>query len=87
MKIRIVKVPKEYKWGGDLDIDNASKWHHAFGGELNTNGADFSTGLTFIDNGGLHEEINSNYRIGETYDVTEKDIKILKKLGYEFEYM
>lgn len=66
---------------------NASHWKHAFGGELNTNGADFSTGLTFIDNGGLHEEMNSNYRIGETYDVTEEDIKILKKLGYEFEYM
>ena len=29
---------------------------YAFGGELNTNGADFSTGLTFIDNGGLHED-------------------------------
>ena len=35
---------------------NAAKWKHAFGGELNTNGADFSTGLTFIGNGGLHEE-------------------------------
>lgn len=35
---------------------NASHWKHAFGGELNTNGADFSTGLTFIDNGGLHED-------------------------------
>lgn len=34
---------------------NAAKWHHAFGGDLNTNGADFSTGLTFIDNGGTHE--------------------------------
>ena len=66
---------------------NAAKWKHAFGGDLNTNGADFSTGLTFIDNGGTHEEINSDYRIGETYDVTEEDIKILKKLGYEFEYM
>ena len=35
---------------------NAAKWKHAFGGDLNTNGADFSTGLTFIDNGGTHEE-------------------------------
>lgn len=34
---------------------NAAKWHHAFGGELNTNGADFPTGLTFIDEGGTHE--------------------------------
>ena len=35
---------------------NASHWKHAFGGELNTNGADFPTGLIFIDNGGLHED-------------------------------
>lgn len=34
---------------------NAAKWHHAFGGELNTNGGDFSTGLTFIDEGGTHD--------------------------------
>lgn len=34
---------------------NAAKWKHAFGGDLNTNGADFSTGLTIIDNGGTHE--------------------------------
>ena len=27
----------------------------AFGGDLNTNGADFSTGLTFINEGGTHE--------------------------------
>lgn len=34
---------------------NAAKWHHAFGGELNTNGGDFPTGLIFIDEGGTHE--------------------------------
>lgn len=34
---------------------NAAKWHHAFGGELNTNGGNFSTGLMFIDEGGTHE--------------------------------
>lgn len=34
---------------------NAAKWHHAFGGELNTNGGDFSTGLMLIDKGGTHE--------------------------------
>ena len=28
----------------------------AFGGELGTNGADFSNGLVYIDNGGSHEE-------------------------------
>ena len=36
-------------------VQNAAKWHHAFGGELNTNGGDFSTGLMFIDEGGTHE--------------------------------
>lgn len=34
---------------------NAAKWH-GFGGELNTNGADFSNGQTIIGNGGTHEE-------------------------------
>ena len=29
--------------------------HYAFGGNLNTNGTDFPTGLTFIDEGGTHE--------------------------------
>lgn len=34
---------------------NARKWHHAFGGELNTQGGDFTNGLLYIDNGGSHE--------------------------------
>ena len=34
---------------------NAAKWNHAFGGELNTHGGDFSTGLSFINDGGSHE--------------------------------
>lgn len=34
---------------------NAKKWHHAFGGELNTQGGDFTNGMIFIDNGGSHE--------------------------------
>ncbi len=34
---------------------NAAKWKHGFGGELNTQGSNFSTGLTFIDNGDYHE--------------------------------
>lgn len=36
-------------------IQNAKKWHHAFGGELNTQGGDFTNGLLYIDNGGSHE--------------------------------
>lgn len=35
---------------------NASKWHHAFGGDLNTHGADFTNGQIIIGNGGTHEE-------------------------------
>ena len=35
---------------------NARKWHHAFGGDLNTHGADFSNGQIIIGNGGTHEE-------------------------------
>jgi hypothetical protein len=34
---------------------NASKWH-SFGGDLNTNGSDFSNGQTIVGNGGTHEE-------------------------------
>ena len=36
-------------------VQNASHWKHAFGGHLNTNGSDFMTGLTYIDNGDTHE--------------------------------
>lgn len=35
---------------------NASKWKHAFGGDLNTKGADFSNGQIVVGNGGTHEE-------------------------------
>ena len=34
---------------------NAAKWH-SFGGNLNTNGADFSNGQIIVGNGGTHEE-------------------------------
>lgn len=35
---------------------NARKWHHAFGGELMTNGAEWDNGLSYIGNGGTHED-------------------------------
>lgn len=35
---------------------NAKKWHHAFGGDLMTHGADFDTGFILVGNGGTHEE-------------------------------
>ena len=34
---------------------NAAKWH-SFGGNLNTNGSDFSNGQIIVGNGGTHEE-------------------------------
>lgn len=34
---------------------NSAKWH-SFGGDLSTNGTDFSNGQTIIGNGGTHEE-------------------------------
>lgn len=39
----------------DTQLDNALATSAAFGGELNTNGGDFPTGLMFIDEGGTHE--------------------------------
>lgn len=35
---------------------NARKWHHAFGGNLLTHGAEWDNGLRIIGNGGTHEE-------------------------------
>lgn len=67
MKIRIIRIPDQYKYGGEL---NARKWHHAFGGYLydeggnlytsipniGQHGGNFSNGVTIIGNGGTHEE-------------------------------
>ena len=53
MKIRIIRIPDQYKYGGEL---NARKWKHAFGGNLITNGAEWDNGLIIIGNGGTHEE-------------------------------
>lgn len=35
---------------------NAKKWHHAFGGDLLTHGANFDTGITLVGNGNTHEQ-------------------------------
>lgn len=50
---RFAPMMSLYSKGGI--IQNARKWHHAFGGELNTQGGDFTNGLLYIDNGGSHE--------------------------------
>lgn len=46
---------------------NARGWHHAFGGELGTNGADWTNGVNFFDIGGTHEE-NPNQGIPQGVD-------------------
>ena len=56
MKIRIIRIPDQYKYGGEL---NARKWHHAFGGDLLTHGAEWDNGVTVIGNGNTHE--NNKY--------------------------
>ena len=53
MKIRIIRIPDQYKYGGEL---NTRKWHYAFGGDLLTHGAEWDNGLKVIGNGGTHEE-------------------------------
>lgn len=44
---------------------NAAKWHHAYGGNLFTNGGVFSNGLTYINEGDSHEmNPNTGVQIG-----------------------
>ena len=50
MKIRIKRIPQQPD-----SNENAAKWH-AFGGELGTNGTDWTNGLLYVDNGGTHEK-------------------------------
>ena len=51
---RFAPMMSLYSEGGI--IQNAKKWHHAFGGDLMTHGANFDTGITLVGNGGTHEE-------------------------------
>ena len=53
MKIRIIRIPDKYKYGGEL---NARKWKHEDGGPLFTHGGIWDNGLTYINEGGSHEE-------------------------------
>lgn len=46
---------------------NARGWHHAFGGELGTNGTDWTNGVNIFDVGGSHEE-NPNQGIPQGVD-------------------
>ena len=54
--------PEAIKFRNNYDLDMSSDYYKyvpkkkAFGGELNTHGGDFSNGVTFINNGGTHEQ-------------------------------
>lgn len=75
MKIRIIRIPDQYKYGGEL---NARKWHHAFGGDLLTHGAEWDNGVTIIGNGDTHE--NNPYE-GVQMGVDNQDIPNLVEEG------
>lgn len=54
--------PEAIKFRNNYDLDMSGDYYKyvpkkkAFGGELNTHGGDFSNGVTFINNGGTHEQ-------------------------------
>ena len=54
--------PEAIKFRNNYDLDMRGDYYKyvpkkkAFGGELNTHGGDFSNGVTFINNGGTHEQ-------------------------------
>ena len=82
---------------------NARKWKHADGGPLNPYSAGalkesyimnpydnikiFDKGGSLTNRKSSSRRLNNNYKEGEIYDVTEEEAKLLKELGYEFEYM
>lgn len=47
----------------------------------------FDKGGYLINKNSSSRKFNNNYKEGEIYDVTEEEVKILKELGYEFEYV
>lgn len=57
---------------------NARKWHHAFGGELGTNGADFTNGIIEINSGGTHEQ---NPNEGIIFGIDQEGIPNLVEEG------
>lgn len=47
----------------------------------------FDKGGSLINKNSSSRKFNNSYKEGEIYDVTEEEVKILKELGYEFEYV
>lgn len=70
---------------------NAAGWKHAFGGDLMTNGADFSNGIYYIDEGGTHEQNpNQGVLMGMTQDGTPNLVEegeVIKMTGGQPDYV
>lgn len=70
---------------------NAAGWKHAFGGDLMTNGADFSNGIYYIDEGGTHEQNpNQGVLMGMTQDGTPNLVEegeVIKMAGGQPDYV
>nr|DAG84023.1 MAG TPA: bacteriocin [Caudoviricetes sp.] len=47
----------------------------------------FDKGGSLTNKKSSSRRLNNNYKEGEIYDVTEEEVKLLKELGYEFEYV
>lgn len=47
----------------------------------------FDKGGSLINKNSSSRKFNNSYKEGGIYDVTEEEVKILKELGYEFEYV
>lgn len=75
--VPMIGTPKD-----SLDSLNWLKEYNKLYNKKAVGGSLFTNGIITIDNGGTHE-----YLEGQEYDVTEEEIKLLNKLGYEFEYL
>lgn len=47
----------------------------------------FDKGGSLTNKKSSSRRLDNNYKEGEIYDVTEEEVKLLKELGYEFEYV
>lgn len=47
----------------------------------------FDKGGSLINKNSSSRKFNNSYKEGEIYDITKEEVKILKELGYEFEYV
>ena len=47
----------------------------------------FDKGGSLTNKKSSSRRLNNNYKEGEIYDITEEEVKLLKELGYEFEYV